>query len=376
MSTSVNPLKHPITAIENTYDSIKQSIKWKYGIWESPRIDAYRGYGTRNELYLKGRVLDETRPEKPGQETSLWQNIRRTLKRIESDEIPGALVRLYFGDQVLETRADEDEGFFEFTIQPGDLPTDQTWHEATLELLEPEPRELREVRTPAHILVPRPEARVAIVSDLDDTVVKTGATNKLNFMSTVLLNNARSRVPFPGIAALYRALQEGLADEDMNPIFYLSSSPWNLYAQFSGFMEAHNIPHGPIFLKDFGMSESKLFKTGHTDHKAERIRGLLETYPSLDFVLLGDSGQKDPEIYREVVAQYPDRFRAVYIRDVTPNDRDDEVQAIAEEVQAFGVPMLLADNTVSVAEHAAALDLIRPEAVDAVRAEKQEAGQT
>ena len=89
----------------------------------------------------------------------------------------------------------------------------------------------------------------------------------------------------------------------------------------------HGIPPGPLFLKDW--SPTVLGK--HQDYKLGVIRSLLETYEDLPFVLIGDSGEEDPEIYLQAIREHPERIKAVYIRDVTPGKRDAEVHAIAEE---------------------------------------------
>ena len=97
---------------------------------------------------------------------------------------------------------------------------------------------------------------------------------------------------------------------------------------------------------------------------------LFDTHSDLSWVLIGDSGQQDPEIYREAVREYPGRVRTIYIRDVTNPERDREVHAIAEEVEAMGVEMRLVEETVEAGEHAAANGLITQEALGDMRAEE------
>jgi phosphatidate phosphatase APP1 len=106
----------------------------------------------------------------------------------------------------------------------------------------------------------------------------------------------------------------------------------------------------------------------HQRYKLARIRAILQTFPSLDFVLLGDSGQQDPELYAQAVADYGARIRAVFIRDVTEQVRDDKVLALAEESVAAGVPMVLAPDSPTMARHALSLGLLTPEDAVAVQA--------
>ena len=104
-----------------------------------------------------------------------------------------------------------------------------------------------------------------------------------------------------------------------NPIFYVSSSPWNLYDLLDDFLELNAIPAGPIFLRDIGTDTGKFIKTPGHGHKLERARTLIARNPQLRWVLLGDSGQADAELYAEAAQEFGDRIAAIYIRDVDPD---------------------------------------------------------
>jgi phosphatidate phosphatase APP1 len=208
-----------------------------------------------------------------------------------------------------------------------------------------------------------------VISDVDDTVVETGVTNRLAMARTVFLRNAYTRLPFAGVAAFYDALHRG----GRNPVFFVSSSPWNLYDLLAEFMELHGIPRGPLLLRDFGLDRGKLLKTSNREHKLAQIKPLFDTYPGLPFVLIGDSGEHDPEIYREVVQLYPGRVRAIYIRDVTAEAaRDEQVRALGRELAETGADLLLVPDTEAAAVHAAERGWIRPERIADVRGAKAE----
>jgi phosphatidate phosphatase APP1 len=164
------------------------------------------------------------------------------------------------------------------------------------------------------------------------------------------------------VAAFYRALQRGRSGGERNPIFYVSNGPWNLYDMIEELFDVHGIPGGPLFLRDW--SPTKL--QDHGEHKLGVIRTLLATYSDLPFVMIGDSGEQDPEIYRRIVYEHPDRILAVYIRDVTTPERDAEVRKISKELQDLGVEMLLTSGTAEAAGHAECLGLIPPAAARGV----------
>ena len=351
--------------LEDWFDSWRFELKRRYGLLGRLEVLPYRGHGTDRRLFLRGRVLEEKGITRSMHDDTLWENVRNMARRFGSDEIAGARVRATFGDVRAHVVADE-EGFFDVTLELEEPPdAANSWHAVELELLHPHSPGVRAVRSTGYVLVPG-RARFAVISDLDDTVVHSSATNVMKMAWIVVRNNAYTRLPFPGVSAFYEALRRGPEDGHENPIFYVSSSPWNIYDLLEDFLDVHGLPAGPLFLKDW--SPTTLGK--HHDHKLGIIRTLLATYPDLPFVLIGDSGEKDPEIYRQAVVEHPGRIEAVYIRDVTSDERDAEVREIAAEVEAMGTTMVAVSDSTAAAEHAASIGLISPDAPNRVRAKR------
>jgi phosphatidate phosphatase APP1 len=94
-------------------------------------------------------------------------------------------------------------------------------------------------------------------------------------------------------------------------------------------------------------------------HKLGQITHLLTTYPAKRFILLGDSSQRDPEIYQQALAQFPGRIAAIYIRDVTGEARDGRVISIGHAIQAQGVPFAYAGETRILSDEAKRIGLIK-----------------
>lgn len=349
---------------ERGLDAIKRRLAARFDRDDPVHIMAYRGFGTASKLMLSGRVLQDEPVGTAGEHDSIWKNLGNTWKRFETDELPHARLRATFGSWSGETTANE-EGYFHLEIEPP-APVDPStiWHPVDLELPD------HAVRGTGAILVPPPDAEYGIISDIDDTVVETGVTRRLAMARTVFLGNARTRLPFKGVAAFYDALHQGVTAGGTNPLFFVSSSPWNLYDLLVEFMELHAIPPGPLLLRDFGVDRRKLFERPSMQHKLGCIRPILDSYPDLKFVLIGDSGEKDPEIYRQVIREYPGRILAVYIRRIEVLGRDEQVQALAKEAQADGVPLVLVPDTEAAAVHAAESGLIKWNRLPDVHEEK------
>jgi phosphatidate phosphatase APP1 len=215
--------------------------------------------------------------------------------------------------------------------------------------------------------VPTHQVEYGVISDLDDTVIRTDATRLITMLKRTLLENARTRLPFDGVAQFYNGLHSGSSGGALNPIFYVSSSPWNLYTVLTEFLEHHGIPLGPLTLRDWGISDTGLLPRGHSEHKLAAIRQILDCYVDLPFILIGDSGQEDPEIYRDIVHQYGQRIRAIYIRNVTPDPlRVRSIHELAEEVKGAGSELLLSEDTLASVQHAAERGWVPLQTVSAV----------
>ncbi|HLM68056.1 MAG TPA: phosphatase domain-containing protein, partial [Longimicrobium sp.] len=245
----------------------------------SARIEPYRGYGLPDRAYLKGRVVRGAPIPEAAENAGVVMNVAAMIQRFESDEVPGARVRIHHPGGPLTVTTDE-EGFFEAWIHPRpEFAPGALWH--TLEVELEAPAADPPVRCQANLLIPPPESAFGVISDLDDTVVKTGATSLLRMARTTFLSNARTRVPFPGVAAFYRALQKGAGESPFNPVFYVSSSPWNLHDILSEFLTIRQIPIGPLLLRDWGVSAQEAMPTGHAGHKLAAIRRILDLFPGL-----------------------------------------------------------------------------------------------
>jgi phosphatidate phosphatase APP1 len=309
-------------------------------------LHAFRGYGTPARLLVRGRVLRSTGLIRSRLGDSVLDNLRNMFRRFESDEVPGALVaaRAAVGDEVRVTT--DEEGYFELTLDlPSPLTDPRVWEPVELELLEPAGPD-GPARATSQVLVPR-DPQYAVISDLDDTVLRSNATSLWQMARLTLLHNAHTRLPFEGVAGFYQALQRGRDGEAYNPVFYVSNSPWNLYDLLEDFLDLQGIPRGPLLLRDWSL---RTLKVGEA-HKLAAIQALLDAYPGLPVVLVGDSGERDPEIYRQVVLRHPGRVLAVYVRDVAP-ERHDAVRAIAAELAGRGVELVFSPDTEAARRHA------------------------
>lgn len=337
-----------VRSMERAFEALRTRIRDQFVSHERPlEIVSYRTYGTQDLLEVRGRVL-ANRSAPPAQATDRWiRNVRRTVRRFLTYEVPGVQVQVMRGAERATTVTD-DEGYFRVGLP---IQGAIGWTTATLIADRALPVE-------AQVLVPATSSSYLVVSDIDDTLLPTGATRTATLIRTTLLGNAFTRTPFPGIVDFYTALVGGASGDEGNPIFYVSSSPWNLYSFMTTFFAAHGLPVGPVMLRDFGVDRHTFIHGRHEDHKLFEIRKVLDTYPHLRCVLVGDSGQRDPEIYAVIAEEYPDRVAAIYLREIGGPSRRVEVDAIAAGLH--GIPVVTATDTADFEIHARANGLIAP----------------
>ena len=305
-----------------------------------------RGYGSRSEVFLIGRVFRQSRRASPANAHSLADQLRDIRRRITRRAVPGVGVAVeFYGTQ--ERVTTDADGYFRVHLRPRDLPpSDTVWHTIDLRL-----EGDASVRAQGSIFIPPECCRYVVISDIDDTIMETGVANKLKMLWRLFVEDADSRVPFPGVAALYRALHSGSSGDQANPMLYVSRAPWGIYDVLDEFFAQHGIPAGPIlFLREWGVSWTWPFPRKAEEHKRDLINNMLALYRDLPAVLIGDSGQHDPEIYRQVVDDHPGRVLAVYIRNVSRKEnRIREIEELAESVLAAGSSLVLAADSLAIA---------------------------
>lgn len=334
-----------------------------------PVIQPYRGYGSRREVFLMGRVFRQPVLGAGRGDTALKRDLIDLLRRILRRGIghAGLTARFHGAEEQVATDCD---GYFRLVLYPASSPpASRLWHRVELDLVDREGH----TRAPAEVFIPPEQARCVVISDIDDTVMHTGVANKAAMMWRLFVQGAKSRTAFPGVAAFYRALHHGASGRELNPMLYVSRGPWSLYEVLDRFFNMQGIPEGPIlFLREWGLTLQRPLPKKAEGHKRDLIRDMLALYDDLPFILIGDSGQHDPETYADIVAEYPGRVKAIYIRHVSRRaGRAGEIDKLAERVVEQGSSLLLASDTAAMAEHAARHRLIPQEAPAEVAGERR-----
>lgn len=274
-------------------------------------IAAYSGFRNAQAMELSVRILRRTK--EPSDTLSALGKFLYLLRLYSSHEVPGVRVRLRFGDLTAEALSD-DEGFARFELQlpgPRPMPLHTTWELCQIDLPDLPGSDAVE----GHILAPGTDHRRAVISDIDDTIIETGAHRFTRNWRRLILQMPEDRTAVGGAGDFYAHLGNVHPERAARrAFFYVSSSPWNLYGFLVRFMRLQSLPEGPMLLRDWSLSLRTLGKSSHGAHKRASIARILGFYPKLCFVLIGDDAQGDAEAYADAVARYPGRVEAVFIR--------------------------------------------------------------
>lgn len=273
--------------------------------WAGPWVLLFPAVGTSSEVVVSGRVLQS----RPGRGSSA---VSHNLRWLASRNLPGADVEVRFQGRGAQTTSGDD-GNFEVTLRPAD------GQRFTTGLSSAEARSGSGEVSTATVDVIADAAPFFVVSDFDDTLAVSNISEG-GALKAGLLRQADSHPPVEGMADFYRCLR---AVAPARPTFALvSGSPAQFAPRIQRFLALHGFPDFGLYLRDLGPSTL-------SGYKEPVLKRLLEVLPR-PVVLVGDSGEKDPEVYAAVRAAAPERVKAIYIRDaggdVTPQRFDGMVR--------------------------------------------------
>jgi phosphatidate phosphatase APP1 len=303
---------------------IKSSIARRVGKLEEIHVEPFLAFGNGKELFVKGRVISAYKQSRPRSKNNWLKNVVAAVRRYSVATLPETKVTVGLGETELELETDQD-GVFEAMIPEPEEKVDYVTFKAN-------PIPGARIQN-AFLDIQRFFPERAVISDIDDTVLISHSTEIGKKFWLSVSKNAYTRRPFPGVSEFY----ERLSHQGKHPIFYVSSSDWSLFDLIRDFLRFRKIPEGPILLKDQHINLKNIWKSGvgGHDHKFEKIRLLFSMFPATKWILIGDSGQHDPEIYHEISKEFPSRVLAVFIREVNPSKQENQVNERLEKYPEF-----------------------------------------
>jgi phosphatidate phosphatase APP1 len=328
--------------IDDAIHNFREFIARKRG--HRPTVVPYTGYGATGWVRVMCRVLLD-KPTRPAERSSKKVRGWRSFATVPLDNTE---VTVTVGES--EHTVMTDRGGLIDTVMKVELTAG--WHDVTIQAHGSEPVE-------APVFIVNPDARFGLISDVDDTVMVTSLPRPFLAAWNTFVLDEHARNPVAGMAVLYERL---LQTNPGSPVLYLSTGAWNVAPTLTRFLARHLYPSGPLLLTDWGPTHDRWFRSGR-DHKASTLERLASEFPLIQWMLVGDDGQHDEELYGEFAEQHPESIRAVAIRQLSTSEavlaggrtRDDEKH------RPGLVPWVYAPHGAGLAEQLAELGVLRSE---------------
>lgn len=285
-----------------------------------PYVVPFMGYGAGDHVRVLARVLmrqGEARTQLGAAADSFLG--RRGWRNFTSLPVPRSTATVSLAGASVEVQTDR-AGYVDVHLRLEGL--EPGLHEAVVT-----PTGGEATKVPVRVF--DADATFGLVSDLDDTVISTMLPRLFIAAWNSLVVTEEGRREVPGMAQMYSEL---LADHPDAPVVYVSTGAWNTYPFLRRFLQRHGFPDAPMLLTDWGPTNTGWFRSG-PDHKRTSLRELARDFPQVKWVLVGDDGQHDPELYAEFADLQPDHVRAIALRQLS----------MAEQVLAHGSTTVLRD---------------------------------
>lgn len=320
-----------VEALEHAVDAAVRLVRERLGPPRAPTVICYDGWIAGGRAHVRARVLAS--PVGFTARASAWVTLRETLGAFASSELPGVVVKIASPQAVVECASDDD-GYIAASVP---VPASREPF-VSLQFSVDGGREAsaRAYRVPDDL-------RWLVISDIDDTLLTTGTWNIPGALWLTLAADVGERRAVRGMPALVNRLSDRAGE---GPVFYVSSSPWNLHRPLAAFIRRSGLPPGPMVLTDLGLTKSQVFGSAPGAHKIASIEMLLEQFPQ-PAVLVGDTSQEDAVAYASVAVRHPGRVRAVLLRAVParPGNRQ-RAERLAEKVGRTGTLFSVGNPTV------------------------------
>ena len=318
-------------------------------------IIPFDSYGTASKLNLKGRALEDENIDL--NKTSWLHLFMNSWKRFETDEIRHTPLSVKLPNNETITFTSDAEGYYQVTQDHNDFESfinADGWLNYEVSYATAHKNQIQNNnKFFGRMLVPKTTSDFGVISDIDDTILYTGVTSRLKWRVIIntFFKTPYKRKALEGASDFCTLLQKGTSGKSNNPMFYVSNSPWNLYRYLKMFLSVNNFPDGPVLLRDIRMPYDKTPKP-ELAHKYNEIYSILNTYPKLNFILIGDCGEKDAHIYLDVVKKFPNRILAIYLRAVEHQKRTQRIAQLFKDYNE--VPVLIVENSSEALDHAKA----------------------
>ncbi|MCW3157833.1 App1 family protein [Micropruina sonneratiae] len=288
--------------MDRRLEALFRGLQWR------EQVIGYTGYGSPDFARLLARVVlvPHWSRSQLGRATKEFVK-RRGWRSFLTAPCVRVKVQVSIGERTMSVTTDRggylDQRIVGHGLEPG-------WHTATVRTAGSDPVE-------CEVLIVAADTRFGLVSDIDDTVLTTWLPRPMIAAWNSFVRDESNRQSIPGMARFYRRYLDAHPGA---PMLYLSTGAWNTYEFLQRFLAQHGYPRGPMLLTDWGPTNTGWFRSG-MEHKRTSLLRLAADFPQIAWLLVGDDGQHDPEIYAEFARSHPTHVAAVAIRELSPTEQ-------------------------------------------------------
>ena len=288
--------------LDRRFEALFRALGWR------EHVVAYTGYGSNEFVRVMARVVlaPQWSRSQLGRATKEFVK-RRGWRSFITAPCVRVPVTLTLGDRAVTVRTDRG-GYLDHRVTRHDFTAG--WHTVTAQTEQSRPAD-------CPVLIVAPDAEFGLVSDIDDTILTTWLPRPMVAAWNSFVRDESNRQSIPGMARFYHRF---LATHPGAPLVYLSTGAWNTYDFLNRFIEQHRYPKGPLLLTDWGPTNTGWFRSGMENKRTNLLR-LAADFPGVRWLLVGDDGQHDPEIYAEFAHSHPNHVAAEAIRQLSPTEQ-------------------------------------------------------
>lgn len=356
-----------VAEAEDWLNEQRMSRKLGKEAFRGTRVFVHRGYVSGAKARVLIRVAESPRVHEEPSSVPYKDIAKANILRHWALALPGVRVRVELAGAEVVVVTDR-HGFAAAVLEvPADLPPG--WHTVTATTIPHRDDVITEASQTGMVVKPHPSSPIAVISDIDDTVLRSGLTEGVSSVSRTLLGDQNSRRAIPGVSSWYRGLQRlGTVNGVEPPFFYVSTGSWSFYEMLTQFLQLRGFPRGPLFLTDWGPTDRYLHRSGAM-HKRHTIGRIMLAYPDTTFVFVGDTGQGDADAYIDAARRFGRQVKLVVLLPAGDEERLAEVSAMAAAAREEGLPVHVVAGALEAAELSLDLGMVDPLTLDEVRTE-------
>ena len=302
---------HAAAIVEDAFN--RQVERVLRGRQWSNKVVTHIGYGSTSFVRVFARILlqrmGEAGPPSRQDATGALApaHYDRGWRVFLSAHASGVPVTVTIGDREVFGRSDRsghiDLVAHDHGLEPG-------WQQVVVHAQGAEP-------VPADVFIVADGVTHGIISDIDDTVITTMLPRPMIAAWNTFVRRGKTRRAVSGMAPMYRRI---LSSHPGAPIVYVSTGAWNTTPTLTRFLLENGFPLGPLLMTDWGPTNTGWFRSGQA-HKRSCLDRLARDFPGITWLLVGDDGQHDPQIYADFAEARPECIDAICIRHLSPTEQ-------------------------------------------------------